>query len=214
MYLFIVFLITVILILYFNYINMLRKLNYINYYNFSTNLKNRLKSQLNISEKEMNLILHGLKDFFKLYSYIKKPITMPTKSIDAAWHIFLEDKKEYDNFCKNAFGKRLKHNVEKNILFLTLENLQKDQKTQNTYNFLKKIEENKYIKNKFNFLYIREQPFLFLADLYINMPNGNYYNEDLFKILENNYIESKKSSNSSGSSSGCSSCSSCGGGGD
>lgn len=72
--------------------------------------RNQEFRQLPLTSEQKQLIEAGLKDFFILHVlYPKRPIAMPSKAIDKLWHAFILDTKNYESYCKRAFGSTFHH---------------------------------------------------------------------------------------------------------
>jgi hypothetical protein len=58
-----------------------------------------------LNNSDIEIILKGLKDYFKLYNYSsRRIIIVPSRLIHRAWNEFMSLSEDYDIFCKNAFG--------------------------------------------------------------------------------------------------------------
>lgn len=75
----------------------------IHYYKFPEVVEERTKKELNISDKELNLIII---DFFDYMYAVKKykNIDMLSKTTDVLWHNLILDTEAYLDFCLNYVG--------------------------------------------------------------------------------------------------------------
>ena len=85
---------------------LLDRLDYIDSYYFPQRVRdNIIKKYPHLSTDDVEAVLEGLKEYFKVATIANgKFISMPSKVIDVAWHEFLLFTKQYEIFCKNAFG--------------------------------------------------------------------------------------------------------------
>lgn len=63
-----------------------------------------------LTQKDMHLVGQGLRQFFLAYlKSEKRYVSMPSKVADELWHEFILYTKDYQAFCKKAFGDFLHH---------------------------------------------------------------------------------------------------------
>jgi uncharacterized membrane protein YgcG len=63
-----------------------------------------------LNAEQIGMILEGLRQWFLLIgNYPGKRFGMPSKAVDTAWHEFILMTRDYDAFCKQAFGEYLHH---------------------------------------------------------------------------------------------------------
>lgn len=64
----------------------------------------------NLTLKDCQLVGMGLRQFFMAYLKSgKKYVSMPSQVVDDLWHEFILHTRDYDQFCKKAFGSFLHH---------------------------------------------------------------------------------------------------------
>jgi hypothetical protein len=82
---------------------------YIEEYEFPRALRNRLVDALG-SARRAEIALDGLRGWYLacLYADVRL-IGMPSRAVDAAWHEMILMTREYDAFCRRAFGSFLHH---------------------------------------------------------------------------------------------------------
>ena len=55
-------------------------------------------------------VFSGLRDYFHLCNHAgQRMVAMPSQAVDDAWHEFILFTRQYDLFCRNAFGRFLHH---------------------------------------------------------------------------------------------------------
>jgi len=60
--------------------------------------------------KDCQLVAHGLRQFFLAYLKSgRKFVSMPSQVVDDLWHEFILYTRNYENFCRKAFGRFLHH---------------------------------------------------------------------------------------------------------
>lgn len=63
---------------------------------------------LSLGQREF--ALEALRDWFHCCAAAKlRPMAMPSQVVDEAWHAFILDTREYEAFCRAAFGRFLHH---------------------------------------------------------------------------------------------------------
>ena len=64
----------------------------------------------NLTLEQKQVIEAGLRDFFILHAlFPKRPLAMPSHSVDKLWHAFILDTQSYQHYCKQAFGSLFHH---------------------------------------------------------------------------------------------------------
>ena len=89
----------------------LKRAAFIREYMFPQGLLARLaEKRPQLTLKEQQLVLRGLRKFF-LYNLMAegKFVSMPSQAVDDLWHEFILFTRDYNNFCKQAFGQFLHH---------------------------------------------------------------------------------------------------------
>ncbi|MFZ6741813.1 glycine-rich domain-containing protein [Undibacterium sp. JH2W] len=85
--------------------------DYIRTYMFPPGLLERLhKQRPDLHLKDQQLVARALRQFFLVYlksGY--KHISMPSQVVDDLWHEFILYTKNYEQFCKQAFGRYMHH---------------------------------------------------------------------------------------------------------
>ncbi len=84
---------------------------YIRTYMFPKGLLTKLgTSRPGIGIKEQQLVARGLRQFFLAHLKSgRKFVSMPSQIADDLWHEFILYTRDYEKFCKRAFGKFLHH---------------------------------------------------------------------------------------------------------
>ena len=203
-------------------------------YRFSSNVLKVFKREYpQYDEKQTKAAFSGLKEYLLLHSFYPNNIYgMPSKLADDAWHAFMLCSKEYDDFCKKAYGRYLHHSPDTNCngQILNSSSIFKDEIIL-TYKVSKRLysEYDDLLR-----LQHKAIPLIFLLDRkYLNNSSTGYiYNDDALialDFLEKSYIPGKNKRNKkddsdvdldSGGGGGCSSSygdcgsSSCGDSGD
>ena len=89
----------------------LRRETYIRTYVLPIGLFERLrKTYPHLSLKDCQLVANGLRQFFLAHLKSRREfVSMPSQVVDELWHEFILFTKNYDAFCRQAFGKFLHH---------------------------------------------------------------------------------------------------------
>jgi len=139
---------------------------YIDDYTFHKGVISRFKKvQSELSVDEVNTVVLGLKDYFKIHQQAGgRILSMPSQVVDDLWHEFILFTKQYETFCKGAAGFYVHH-----IPAEAMED---------------KITASKGIKNTWKYACELENlnpkdptklPRLFTLDERYKIPNGFYY---------------------------------------
>jgi hypothetical protein len=85
--------------------------DYIRSYMFPPGLLERFaKRRPGLDLADRHLAAHALRQFFLVYLKSGfRPVSMPSQSVDDLWHEFILYTKNYEQFCKMAFGRFLHH---------------------------------------------------------------------------------------------------------
>lgn len=104
-------LLTIALALMWNKLRKVRRAEYIRTYPLPAGLFERLrKRRPELTLKDCQLVSQALRQFF--LAYLKSGcrfVSMPSQVADDLWHEFILYTKNYDLFCKQAFGQFLHH---------------------------------------------------------------------------------------------------------
>jgi len=89
----------------------LRRAEFIRTYHWPAGLLERLeKHRAGMARKDSALVSRGLRQFFVAYLMIgKRHVSMPSQVADDLWHEFILYTRDYDAFCRRAFGGFLHH---------------------------------------------------------------------------------------------------------
>jgi hypothetical protein len=89
----------------------LRRAEFIRTYRWTAGLLARLeKHRPGLARKDSALVSRGLRQFFIAYlTSGKRFVSMPSQVADDLWHEFILYTREYDAFCRRAFGEFLHH---------------------------------------------------------------------------------------------------------
>jgi hypothetical protein len=88
-----------------------KQTEFIKNYNLPKGLYGKLKEKYpDIGPKEFQLVAKALEQYF--LAYLKsgqKFVAMPSQAVDELWHEFILYTREYNQFCKKAFGSFMHH---------------------------------------------------------------------------------------------------------
>lgn len=89
----------------------LRREAFIRHAEFPKGLFERLqKRHPDLSLKDCQLVAHGLRQFFLAHLKSgRRFVSMPSQVVDDLWHEYILYTKNYDRFCRQAFGRFLHH---------------------------------------------------------------------------------------------------------
>ena len=89
----------------------LQRLEYIRNFELPRGLFERLrKRRASLTLKDCQLVAHALRHFFLAYAMSgRKFVSMPSQAVDDLWHEFILYTKNYELFCRQAFGGFLHH---------------------------------------------------------------------------------------------------------
>lgn len=63
-----------------------------------------------LTEAQVGEVIHGLREYFQVCNLAGNDmVSMPSQAIDAAWHEFILFTRQYESFCRRAFGRFLHH---------------------------------------------------------------------------------------------------------
>ena len=84
---------------------------FIDNYPYARFLDKRLAARRpELSEAQRQEVFLGLHDYFQLCQRAgKRMVAMPSQAVDDAWHEFILFTRQYDKFCRAAFGRFLHH---------------------------------------------------------------------------------------------------------
>jgi hypothetical protein len=88
-----------------------RRDGYINVYPYQRFLDQRLATRRpELSAEQRAEIFTALNDYFQLCRKAgRRMVAMPSQAVDDAWHEFILFTRQYDKFCRHAFGRFLHH---------------------------------------------------------------------------------------------------------
>jgi len=88
-----------------------RQAAYIERYPYQRFLDKRLAARRpELSPEQRTEVLAGLHDYFQLCRRARRRmVAMPSQAVDDAWHEFILFTRQYDKFCRHAFGRFLHH---------------------------------------------------------------------------------------------------------
>jgi len=88
-----------------------RRAAFIDNYPYARFLDKRLAARRpELNEAQRQEIFAGLQDYFQICrSAGKRMVAMPSQAVDDAWHEFILFTRQYDSFCRGAFGRFLHH---------------------------------------------------------------------------------------------------------
>lgn len=85
---------------------------FIKYYQFPEKLDEKILYMYPyLSKEDLNCVKQELRNFFKITKECQpETIAMPSRIVDISWHEFILHTKDYQNFCRRAFGHYFHHN--------------------------------------------------------------------------------------------------------
>ncbi len=88
-----------------------RRVEFIRTYEFPHGLLSKLEERYpGFTREESSLVSRGLREFFAAYLMSGKEfMSMPSVAADALWHEFTLHARDYQDFCRRAFGEFLHH---------------------------------------------------------------------------------------------------------
>lgn len=91
--------------------NVLRREAFIRNVELPRGLFDKLRARHpHMTVKDCQLVAHGLRQFFLAYLKSgRKLVSMPSQVVDDLWHEFILYTRNYENFCRKAFGRFLHH---------------------------------------------------------------------------------------------------------
>lgn len=89
----------------------LQRLEYIRHFELPRRLFERLRQRRSsLTAKDCQLVAHALRQFFLAYALSgRKFVSMPSQVVDDLWHEFILYTRNYEAFCRRAFGGFLHH---------------------------------------------------------------------------------------------------------
>ncbi|MBX9618848.1 MAG: hypothetical protein K2X10_06845 [Hyphomicrobiales bacterium] len=87
-----------------------KRIKFIETFRWPQGLLAKLEAKHGLARKQSALIAQGLRQFFMAYlEGGTKYVAMPSQAVDELWHEFILFTRDYEDFCKNAFGSFLHH---------------------------------------------------------------------------------------------------------
>lgn len=167
------------LILILRWFLILIRKRFINKYSFPDSVViNIKKAYPKINDAEIIMISKALKDYFYITHVVGKfYISMPSKIVSEFWYEFSSLNKEYNSFCKKAFGK--------NLEWLEAEGIQGSG--------IEMIWENICVLEDIDPIIPDKVPMLFKLDRLLKVENGFWYTDNCQKSnkQKNEYCVSK-----------------------
>jgi hypothetical protein len=89
----------------------LQRLHFIDTYRYHPSMRKRLGEKYpHLSEAQINLLFDGLRDYFAICLQAgSKPVAMPSRAVDEAWHTFIIYTRAYQDYCQRGLGRFLHH---------------------------------------------------------------------------------------------------------
>ena len=129
-----------------------------------------------IRRKDAALVSRGLRQFFVAYLMSgKKYVAMPSQVADELWHEFILYTRDYDAFCKKAFGGFLHHTP---AVALRPEHKRDNEGLRRVWWYCCKYE-------NINAKSPTRVPLLFALDSKLKIPNGYVYHPDCEQLRRN-----------------------------
>ncbi|SEM88417.1 hypothetical protein SAMN05216404_101412 [Nitrosospira multiformis] len=93
-----------------------RQIQFLKTYTFPSLIEERVKERYpHLSAEQLSLVTLGLRQFFLLSKTSGRPLSMPSRVVDAAWHEFILLTREYADFCREGMGRFLHHTPNESI---------------------------------------------------------------------------------------------------
>lgn len=148
----------------------LRRAEYIRTFALPRGLLARLeKRHPGFTRKDSALVSRGLRQFFLAYLMSgKRYVAMPSQAADDLWHEFILYTREYDAFCRRAFGGFLHHTP---AVVLVKERRQSNEGLRRVWWYCCKYENIDPVRPT-------RLPLLFALDAKLNIANGFIYHTD------------------------------------
>ncbi|MBK8186548.1 MAG: hypothetical protein IPK77_04510 [Cellvibrio sp.] len=172
---------------------------YIDDYIFPVTIKKKLlETYPHLSDTEIFQIMLGLRQYFHICNMAGNHfVSMPSQVVDVAWHEFILFTRQYQQFCKTAFGRFLHHTPAEAMSGKTI-----------AQDGIKRAWKLCCIREKIDPKFPNKLPLLFSLDKNLTIPNGFHYSRDCSKTGDS-YCASHV-----GCGGGCGASSSCGSGND
>ena len=147
----------------------LRRADYIRTFRWPPGLLKRLeKHHPGFERKDSALVSRGLRQYFLAYLMSgKRYVSMPSQVADDLWHEFILYTREYDAFCRRAFGGFLHHTP----AVVLSEHRKSNEGLRRVWWYCCKYENLDPVKPT-------RLPLLFALDSKLNIPNGFVYHPD------------------------------------
>jgi len=177
----------------------LKRAEFIRTYTLPRGLYDKLrKTRPELELKDCALIARGLRHFFLAYlNSGRKFVAMPSQAADDMWHEFILYTREYERFCRRAFGGFFHHSPAAVLGAAVQSN-----------DGLKRAWWHACKEENINPLNATRLPLLFALDSKLNIANGFYYELDCKRVPTRGTLRTYCAGNFSSSTSG----SGCGGG--
>ncbi|WP_168193523.1 hypothetical protein [Bradyrhizobium sp. NAS96.2] len=148
----------------------LRRAEYIRTFKWPAGLLARLeKHHPGFSRKDSALVSRGLRQFFLAHLMSgKRYVSMPSQAADDLWHEFILYTREYDAFCRRAFGTFLHHTP---AVVLVKERRRSNEGLRRVWWYCCKYENIDPVRPT-------RLPLLFALDAKLNIANGFVYHTD------------------------------------
>lgn len=155
----------------------LRRADFIRTFRWPPGLLERLeKHHPGFTRKESALVSQGLRQFFLAYLMSgKRYVSMPSQIADDLWHEFILYTREYQAFCRRAFGGFLHH---KPAVVLSSAQRRSNEGLRRVWWYCCKYE-------NINPTSPTRLPLLFALDAKLNIPNGFVYHPDCRELRRN-----------------------------
>lgn len=153
-----------------------RRAEFIRTFRWPPGLLKRLeKHHGGFERKDSALVSRGLRQFFLAYLMSgKRYVSMPSQVADDLWHEFILYTREYDAFCRRAFGEFLHHTP----AVVLSEHRKSNEGLRRVWWYCCKYENIDPVKPT-------RLPLLFALDSKFNIPNGFVYHPDCEQLRKN-----------------------------
>jgi hypothetical protein len=154
----------------------LRRAEFVRTYRWPAGLLARLeKHRPGLARKDSALVSRGLRQFFVAYLMSgKRFVSMPSQIADDLWHEFILYTREYDAFCRRAFGEFLHHTP----AVVLSEHRRSNEGLRRVWWYCCKYESIDPVKPT-------RLPLLFALDTKLNIPDGFVYHPQCKELRQN-----------------------------
>ncbi|GAU85203.1 hypothetical protein BIWAKO_05148 [Bosea sp. BIWAKO-01] len=152
----------------------LKRTRYIHDYAWPPGLLDKLtKHHPSLCPDDVEMVSQGLRQFFRAYlGSGSRYVAMPSQVADDLWHEFILYTRDYQAFCRRAFGGFLHHTPAAGL---------SEQHTRSNEG-LRRVWRHCCREEEINTMRPDRLPLLFALDIKLSIPNGFYYHPDCTEL--------------------------------